>query len=191
MNVHVFRLLPLLEQAPDQIASRPLVTRSVTLVPVENDAVPLVPVATLIPLGDDVTRSPPRPVAVTVSVAVCGGAAGGLMVTPAVRVTPLELADTVTAVALLTVLVATLNVPTCAPAPTVTVAGTLATVVLLLESVTRVPPCGAAADRTTCPCTVPPPTRLGGLSETICSVGAGGWVTVGVTVTVAMRVVPL
>jgi hypothetical protein len=99
--VHVFRLLPPLEQAPDQIASRLLVTLSVMLVPVENDAVALEPVATLIPVGDDLTRSPPRPVAVTVRAAVCGGGGSGgggggggsetagVTVTVAVRVVPL------------------------------------------------------------------------------------------------------
>jgi hypothetical protein len=37
-----------------------------------NDADPLLPTATLMPAGFEATRSPPRPVAVTVSVAVCG-----------------------------------------------------------------------------------------------------------------------
>jgi hypothetical protein len=70
VNVHVFALLPPLEQAPDQIASRPFETASVIDVPVANDADPVLPTATLIPAGLEVTRSPLRPVAVTVSVAV-------------------------------------------------------------------------------------------------------------------------
>ena len=70
VNVQVFRLLPPLEQAPDQIASRPLLTVSVIDAPVANDADPLLPVATLMPAGDDVTRSPLRPAAVSVNVAV-------------------------------------------------------------------------------------------------------------------------
>ena len=70
MNVHVFALLPPLEHAPDQIASRPFETLSVIEVPVVNDAEPEVPTATLMPAGLDVTRSPLLPVAVTVSVAV-------------------------------------------------------------------------------------------------------------------------
>ena len=86
VNVHVLVLLPLLEQAPDQIASRPLVTLSEMDVPVANDADPVVPTLTLIPAGLDVTRSPLRPVAVTVSVAPCDG---GFTVNVAVRVTPL------------------------------------------------------------------------------------------------------
>ena len=70
VNVHVFALLPPLEQAPDQITSRVFVALSVIEVPVVNVAEPVLPTATLIPAGLEVTRSPPRPVAVTVSVAV-------------------------------------------------------------------------------------------------------------------------
>jgi hypothetical protein len=70
VNVQVFVLLPPLEQAPDQIASRPFETLSVMDVPVVNDADPVLPTATLIPAGLDVTRSPLRPLAVTVSVAL-------------------------------------------------------------------------------------------------------------------------
>lgn len=72
VNVHVLALLPPLEQAPDQIASRPLVTLSVIDVPVLNDADPVAPTLTLIPAGLEVMRSPLRPVAVTVKVAVDG-----------------------------------------------------------------------------------------------------------------------
>jgi hypothetical protein len=72
VNVQVFVLFPPLEQAPDQMTSRLLVALSVILVPVVNEADPLLPTATLMPAGLEVTRSPPRPVAVTVSVAVCG-----------------------------------------------------------------------------------------------------------------------
>ena len=70
VNVQDFVLFPPLEQAPDQMASRPFETLSVMAVPVANDADPLLPTATLIPAGLDVTRSPLRPVTVTVSVAV-------------------------------------------------------------------------------------------------------------------------
>jgi hypothetical protein len=68
VNVHVRVLFPLLEQAPDQIASRPFETLSVIAVPVVNDPDPELPTATLIPAGLEVTRSPLLPVAVTVSV---------------------------------------------------------------------------------------------------------------------------
>ena len=68
VNTQVFLLLPPLEQAPDQTASRPFETASVIDVPVVNDADPVLPTETLIPAGVDVTRSPLRPLAVTVSV---------------------------------------------------------------------------------------------------------------------------
>ena len=70
VNVQLFALFPPLEQAPVQMASRPFETVSVIDVPVVNDADPVLPTATLIPTGVEVTRSPLRPVAVTVSVAV-------------------------------------------------------------------------------------------------------------------------
>ena len=77
MNVQLRCFDPPLEHAPDQIASRPFDTDSVIDVPAANDAEPLLPTATLIPAGADVTRSPLRPVAVTVSVADWGGGGGG------------------------------------------------------------------------------------------------------------------
>jgi hypothetical protein len=70
VNVHVFVLAPPLEHAPDQIASRPLLTLSVIAVPAVNVADPLEPTVTLMPEGVDVTRSPLRPLAETVNVAV-------------------------------------------------------------------------------------------------------------------------
>src|SRR5207237_10118412 len=74
VNLHVFVLFPLLEHAPDQTASRSLVTLSVIDAPTENDAEPALPTDTLMPAGLDVTRSPLRPLAVTVNVApwACG-----------------------------------------------------------------------------------------------------------------------
>jgi len=91
VNVQVRRLVPPLEHAPDQTASRPFVTDSVIEVPVVKDADPELPTATLIPAGLDVTRSPLRPVALTLNVAVCpeggGGALDGVIVSVAVRVT--------------------------------------------------------------------------------------------------------
>jgi len=63
-------LFPPLEHAPDQMASRPFNTLKVIDVPVANDAEPLLPTATLIPAGLEVTRSPLRPDAETVNVAV-------------------------------------------------------------------------------------------------------------------------
>ena len=69
VNVHVLRLFPPLEQAPDQIASRPFETLNVIDVPVPNEADPVLPTVTEMPAGLDSTRSPLRPVALTVSVA--------------------------------------------------------------------------------------------------------------------------
>ena len=71
VNVQLRVLLLPLEQAPDQIASRPLAIRSVIDVPVANDAEPVVPTLTLMPAGVDVTRSPLRPLARTVKVEDC------------------------------------------------------------------------------------------------------------------------
>jgi hypothetical protein len=73
VNVQVLALLPLLEHAPDQTASRPPLALRVIAVPVLNGADPLLPTATLMPAGLDVILVPLRPVAVTVSVAVWPG----------------------------------------------------------------------------------------------------------------------
>jgi hypothetical protein len=84
VNVQLGAFAPPLEQAPDQMASRPFDTVRVIAVPIVNDADALVPVATLMPAGLEVIRSPLRPVAFTLSVAVCGGGAGGATVRLAV-----------------------------------------------------------------------------------------------------------
>src|SRR5918911_740543 len=100
VNVQLLLLVPPLEQAPDQIASRSFDTENVIDVPRENDPDPLGPTATLMPAGVDVTRSPVRPVAVTVSVAVCagGGVASGFTVSVADRVMPPPITEIVTSV---------------------------------------------------------------------------------------------
>lgn len=69
-----------------------------------------------------------------------------------------------TLVVALTTLVLTLNVALVAPACTVTLAGVLATVVLLLESTTCAPPDGAAPLSVTVPVEEFPPTTLVGFS---------------------------
>ena len=113
VKVHLAVLLPPLEQAPDQIAERPLVTDKVTDVPMLNEADPLLPVATLMPAGLEVTRSPLRPPALTVSVAVCGGGGGGgepdVTVRGAVFVTAFNVAEIVTCVCVVTPAVVMLN----------------------------------------------------------------------------------
>ena len=182
--MHVFALAPALEQAPDQIASRALLTLSVIDVPVANAAEPVLPTATLIPAGVDVTRSPALPVAVTVSVDdAAGGGAGGVTVSTAVLVTPPKLAEMVAEVDAVTDTVVTVNVALVAPAGTVTLplSGTLATAVLLLDSVTTAPPAGAAALRVTVATDELPPTTLVGFRakpEIVRGGGAPGGETV-------------
>jgi hypothetical protein len=172
VNVQVFALFPPLEQAPDQMASRPLETLSVIDVPVANEADPVLPTATLIPAGLDVTRSPLRPVTVAVNVAVPPGGGGcGVTVRVAVLVTPPKLAVIVTGVEAITDFDVAVKVALVAPAETVTLAGTVAAELLLLESVTTAPPEAAATVRVTVSCEVLPPTTDGGLSETAESVG--------------------
>jgi hypothetical protein len=65
-----------------------------------------------------------------------------------------------------TTLVAAANVALVAPAATVTLAGTVAVEVLLLDSVTCAPPVGAAADKVTVPVEPFPPTTVEGLMLT-------------------------
>ena len=89
----------------------------------------------------------------------------------------------------MTTLVATVNVALVAPAATVTLAGVLATVVLLLESVTVAPPDGAAAVKVTVPVDEFPPVTLVGFSVSEERVGRGG--ATGVTVSEADLVTPL
>src|SRR5262249_46198563 len=153
------------------MTSRVLVALRVIEVPVVNVAEPVLPTATLIPAGLELTRSPPRPVAVTVSVAVPaggGGGAGGFTVRGAVLVTPPRAPLIVTGVAAVTAVVVTLKVALLAPAATVTLAGTPATVVLLIDRVTTAPPAGAGAVRVAVPVLLAaPPTRLVGLSVSV------------------------
>ena len=80
--------------------------------------------------------------------------------------------------------VVTVKVADVLPASTVTLAGTLPAVVLLLLSDTEVPPVGAATLSLTVPVELLPPTTLVGLSVT------EDRVTAGFTVRVAVRVVP-
>src|SRR6266852_9248379 len=72
VTVQLFTLAPPLEQPPDQMATRPLLTVSVTGVPVVKLALPVVPTLTASPAGVDEIDSPARPVAVTVSRADAG-----------------------------------------------------------------------------------------------------------------------
>src|SRR5437879_5040287 len=98
------------------------------------------------------------------SVGVGGGA--GVTVSEADLVTPLYIPEMVTVVDAATALVLTVNVALVAPATTVTLDGTLAATVLLLESVTTAPPDGAAPLNVTVPVEEFPPVTLVGFSET-------------------------
>ena len=185
VNVQVLALFPPLEQAPDQMASRPFETVSVIDVPVVKDADPVVPTATLIPAGVEVTLSPLRPVAVTVSVPVWAGAGAGVTVNTALRVAPPKEPLIVDEVDAVTAGVLTVNVALVAPAGTVTLAGTDAAV-LLLESDTTAPPLGAALVKVAVPVAEPPPVTVDGLRVIALRLAGGG---TGLTVSVAVRVV--
>ena len=67
VKLQLFVLELPLEQPPDQMASRSLLTDSVTTVPVAKLALLEVPTFTLSPAGLEETDSPDRPLAVTVS----------------------------------------------------------------------------------------------------------------------------
>jgi hypothetical protein len=183
VKVHVLVLFPPLEHAPDQTASRPLVTLSVICVPAANGADPELPTATLMPAGLDVTRSPLRPLAVTVSVTVvpCG-----VTLSDAVRDTPALVAVIVTGVAAPTAVVVAVKFAAVLPDATVTLPGTVAAVLLLLK-LTINPPAGAALVSVTVPCEDVPPTILVGFSATADNDAAGGG---DVTVRVVVRVTP-
>jgi hypothetical protein len=95
----------------------------------------------------------------------------------------------VTVVDAATALVLTVNVALVAPAATVTLGGTVAAAVLLLESATVAPPAGAARLSVTVPVEEFPPVTLVGFSESDERVGGGGGA--GITVSDADRVAPL
>ena len=88
----------------------------------------------------------------------------------AVRVAAASVAEMVADVEAVTDVVVTVKVALVAPAGTVTLAGTEAALELS-ESVTTVPPAGAAALRATVPVEELPPTMLAGFTDTEDSVG--------------------
>lgn len=130
VSVQVLVLLPPLEQAPLQMASRPLATLSVTAVPGANCALPVLPVATLRPVGFETTRSPLRPPAVTAKLVV--GATTGFSVKVAERVTPPPETEIVASVCVLTAAVLMKNPPVVLPAGIVTAFAVSAAAALLL-----------------------------------------------------------
>src|SRR5262245_59175742 len=105
-----------------------------------------------------------------------GGGAGGSTLNVAMRLTGPNEAVIATAVAALTVLVATAKVAMAPPPGISTLGGTLAAA-LPLPSVTTTPPSGAAPFNVTLPCAAVPPVTLAGVSTSDASAstpGAGG-----------------
>jgi hypothetical protein len=105
-------------------------------------------------------------VPVTVSVYVPAGVppvVAGFTVSKVVFVVPAYEAEMVTGVTAVTALVVTVNVALVAPAPTVTLAGTVAADPVL-ERATTAPPLGAAPLSVTVPVDGDPPLTLVGLS---------------------------
>ena len=153
------------------------------------------------------TRTPPfgaGPLSVTVPIEGVGptkvrglsvsevrvGPAGGCGVTfrEAVCITPELAAEIVTAAALAVVMVETWKAAPIDPAATVTLAGTVATEVLLLDKEKTMPPLGAGLLRVICPVEGFPPLTLVGLSVSENEIGPGGGC--GVTVRGAVCVKP-
>ena len=86
--------------------------------------------------------------------------------------------------------VLTVKVALVAPAGIVTLAGAVARLVLLLESVITTPPAGAAALRVTVPVVERPPRMLVGLSVSVDSVAPVPPPPTGISVSVAVFVTP-
>lgn len=110
----------------------------------------------------------------TVSVAGGGGGACAVTLRVAVLVTPPYAAEIVTGVDADTVRVVTVKLAPVAPAATVMLAGTDATPVLLLDSVTTAPPVGAAAVSVMLPCAELPPVTVDGVSVKVERAGGSG-----------------
>jgi hypothetical protein len=93
----------------------------------------------------------------------------------------------VAAVAAGTAAVVAVNVALVAPAGTLTLAGTLVAVALLVSK-TPAPPAGAALLSMTVPVEALPPVTLAGLSTSVARLAGAA---TGVSVSVALRLVPL
>ena len=111
------------------------------------------------------------------------------MVSVAVRLTAFQIAVRVAVVLAVTVVVVTVKFAVVAPARTVTLAGTVAELELLLN-VTKAPPTGAPPVNVTVPCAVAPPVTLAGFKDTANKLAGGGGAEGGLTVIVAVRVTP-
>ena len=198
VNVHVFVLLPLLEHAPDQKASRLFETLSVIEVPAAKDADPVLPTGTFSPEGVELTVSPLRPLAVSVSVAVpvVVEELDGFTRSAADFVTPPPDTEIVTGVSTETDDVKILKPPRVVPAGTIMPFGTDATAGLLLATWNIVSVgCDVAID-TVAKELPPSPTVEDGSSEIAVGATAGRSVTCAdapvpfhVAVTVAVVVI--
>jgi len=179
-------VLPPSQVTPDQVTDR--LARSATRLLLVKQALPVFPLDTLSPLGLDVTvPAGPVTLSVTFERPAAHAPAAGFTVKVADLVTPPELAVTVTDTDAVTGEVAIAKPALVAPAATVTLAGTVATAVSLLESVTTVPPEGAAAVSVTVPPTELPPVTFAEPRFSELKAGAGA---LGETVSAAVRVAP-
>ena len=115
----------------------------------------------------------------------------GFTVNVAVRCTALYVAVIVMGVLAVTVLLVIVKFALVAPAAIVTLAGTVAALVWLLDRVTTAPPLGAALVSVTVPCEVFPPVTVVGFKDSVDKLAGGGGGGTGVTVSAAVRVVPL
>jgi len=131
VSVQVLVLAPLEEQAPAQIASRPLVTLNVTTLPGGTCTTCVLPVGTFSPPMFEITLSPARPPAVTPNDRVVG-ATIGFMVSVAEWLTPPPLTVMVISVCVCTGSVVMSIEPVVLPAGITTSFPTCATAGLLL-----------------------------------------------------------
>jgi len=139
----------------------------------ESDTVtpplPAAEVRLTVPVAD-----PPLAIVLKLTERLLSAGGGGLTVKPNVSLTPEYEAMRVTGVAELTVPAVTVNVAEVCPCGIVTVAGTLAAVLLELESDTVTPPLPAAEVRLTVPVADPPLAIVLELTERLLSAGTGG-----------------
>ena len=97
----------------------------------------------------------------------------------------------VTSVKVVTVREVTLKFAVAEPAAMVTLAGTVAALVLLLDKATSAPPLGAALESVIVASEALPPVTLVGFRVTEDKLAGGGGAGTGLTVSVAVRVEPL
>jgi len=160
LTVKVALLAPAGTVTLDGTLAAPLVLESATIAPPAGAG----PLSVTVPVED--CKPPITLEGLSDSEARVGGGGGaGVTVSGADLVAPLKDAEMVTAVDEATALVLTVKVALVAPAATVTLEGTLAAVVLLLESVTCAPAAGAAPLSVTVPVEEFPPVTLVGFSE--------------------------